>query len=91
MVLHVEGHGRAGRARRLADRPGVVEGHLLAVAGSAWPTAESFTRHLGARGQPLAGEAPRRVQVGVDVAVACGGVERVLAEVVERDDAALGR
>ena len=37
VVLHVEGHRRAGVRRRLADLPGVLERDLVAVAGQRLP------------------------------------------------------
>ena len=46
VVLHVEGHRRAGLLRHLADLAGVVEGDLVAVAGQRLTEGAELERHL---------------------------------------------
>ena len=62
--------------------PRVVERHRLV---ERLPDRGELHRHLGAGGEPLVREAPRERAVRVDRRLGGGCIERVLAEVIERD------
>ena len=82
VVLHVDGHRRAGVTRGVADQARVVERHgfveRLADGGE-------LHGHLGGGGEALVSEAPRQRAVRLDGRLGCRCVEGVLAEVIERD------
>src|SRR6476619_5609532 len=86
VVLHVEGHRRAGLLRHLADLTGVVERDLVAVSRQRLTEGAELERHLdGATlGQTLVAQRRQQGDVGIPGVLRLREVGRVLAEVVDR-------
>src|SRR6478735_1445576 len=90
VVLHVEGHGRAALLGQLADLTGVVQGDGVAVARQRLPERAQLERDLdgAALGEALVAQRRQQREVGVARVPGLGEVGRVLAEVVDRREAA---
>src|SRR6478735_2823321 len=81
VVLHVEGHGRAGFTGHLADLAGVVEGDGVAVARQRLTEGAQLERHLHgpAGGEPLLPQRGEQRHVGITGVPGLRKIGRVLA------------